>query len=463
MQRGASPTEGSPSRGAAVRQTRRRASRIVARLRDAGHQALFAGGCVRDLLLGIDPVDYDIATSAPASTVQQLFPRTVPVGVQFGVVVVLDDGEPFQVATFRRDGAYVDHRHPVSVEFSDARHDAERRDFTVNGMFLDPATGEVLDYVGGRADLEAGIVRAIGDPYARFDEDRLRLLRAVRFAARFGWEIEPATFAAIVELAPTVTGIAWERIGDEIVKILGEGRARRGFELLDRSRLLDVVLPEIAALRGVAQSADHHPEGDVFTHTLLCLEKLEPARHGEALALAVLLHDVAKPQCAVTQPDGRITFHGHCERGARVAAAVVERLRRSREVADRVAWLVEHHLQHLDAPKMRVARLKRFLAEPWIDDLLELVRIDSLSASGDLTPYEFCRAKRAELLAHDPLPEPLLRGRDLIALGHRPGPRFRKILEEAFDAQLEGELSTASDALDWARRHYPGPGEEAAR
>jgi poly(A) polymerase len=463
VQRGASPTEGSPSRGAAAGQTRRRASRIVARLRDAGHQALFAGGCVRDLLLGIEPDDYDIATSAPASVVQQLFPRTVPVGVQFGVVIVLEDGEPFQVATFRRDGAYVDHRHPVSVEFSDARHDAERRDFTVNGMFLDPATDQVIDHVGGRADLDAGIIRAIGDPYARFGEDSLRLLRAVRFAARFGWTIEPATFAAIRALAGTVTGIAWERIGDEIVKILTEGHARRGFELLDESGLLGEVLPEIAALRGVAQSADHHPEGDVFTHTLLCLEKLESERHGEALALAVLLHDVAKPQCAVLQPDGRITFHGHCERGAPIAEAVVERLRRSRDVTDRVAWLVQHHLRHLDAPKMRVAKLKRFLAEPWIEDLLELVRIDSLSASGDLTLYELCRAKRSELLAEEPLPAPLLRGRDLIALGHRPGPRFRQILDEAFDAQLEGELANEADARDWVRRRHPSAGGEATR
>jgi poly(A) polymerase len=461
VQREASPTEGRRSRGAAVRQTRQRATRIVARLREAGHQALFAGGCVRDLLLGIDPADYDIATSAPASVVQQIFPRTVPVGVQFGVVIVLEDGEPFQVATFRRDGAYVDHRHPVSVEFSDARHDAERRDFTVNGMFLDPQTDEVLDYVGGRADLAAGIVRAIGDPYARFDEDRLRLLRAVRFAARFGWTIEPATFAAIVKLAPTVTGIAWERIGDEIVKILGEGHARRGFELLNESGLLDVVLPEIAALRGVAQSADHHPEGDVFTHTLLCLDKLERDRHGEALALAVLLHDVAKPQCAVQQPGGRITFHGHCEQGAPIAESVVERLRRSRDVADRVAWLVEHHLRHLDAPRMRVAKLKRFLAEPWIEDLLELVRIDALSASGDLSHYEFCRTKRAELLAAEPLPEPLLRGRDLIALGHRPGPRFREILDGAFDAQLEGAITTAEEAREWVRQRYPSQGDEA--
>ena len=441
---------------------RARAVDVVRRLRAAGHEALFAGGCVRDELLGIEPEDYDIATSAPASVVQQMFPRTVPVGVQFGVVLVLQGGDPFQVATFRRDGAYVDHRHPVSVEFSDARHDAERRDFTINGMFLDPESGEVIDYVGGRADLAAGVIRAIGDPYARFDEDRLRLLRAVRFAARFGWGIEPATFTAIARLAPTITGIAWERIGDEIVKILTEGRARRGFELLADCGLLDVLLPEVAALHGVEQSADHHPEGDVLTHTMLCLEKLEPGRHGEVMGLTVLLHDVAKPACAERRPDGRITFHGHCERGAPIAEEICLRLRRSRETAERVAWLVEHHLHHVQAPQMRLAKLKRFLGLPHIEELLELTRIDTLSASGDLAAYDFCVEKRTELLAEEPLPEPLLRGKDLIELGHRPGPRFREILERAFDAQLEGDITTTDAARAWLRERYPAPDRGAS-
>jgi poly(A) polymerase len=435
---------------------------VVRRLRAAGHEALFAGGCVRDLLLGLVPADYDIATAAPASVVQELFPRTVPVGVQFGVVLVMEDGEPFQVATFRRDGAYVDHRHPISVEFSDAQHDAERRDFTINGMFLDPETDRVIDYVGGQADLAAHVIRAIGDPYARFDEDRLRLLRAVRFAARFGWDIAPETFAAITKLAPSITGIAWERIGDEIVKILTEGHAKRGFTLLAESGLLTVLLPEIAALQGVEQSPDHHPEGDVFTHTLLCLDKLEAGRHGEALALAVLLHDVAKPACAERRDDGRITFHQHCERGAPIAAEIcLSRLRRSRDTADRVAWLVENHLRHVQAPQMRVATLKRFLAQPAMDDLLELTRIDALSGSGDLTAYDFCIAKRAELLVEQPLPEPLLSGRDLIALGHRPGPLFREILDRAFDAQLEGELTSVDAARTWLRERYPAPDRRA--
>ena len=430
------------------------------RLRAAGHEALFAGGCVRDLLLGREPEDYDIATSAPAGEVQQLFARTVPVGVQFGVVLVLEDGDQFQVATFRRDGAYLDHRHPVEVHFADARRDAERRDFTINGMFLDPETDTVLDYVGGRADLDAGIVRAIGDPDARFDEDRLRLLRAVRFAARFDYAIEPATWQAVQRLASTIVGIAWERIGEEIVKILTEGRARRGFELLSAAGLLAILLPEIEALRGVLQSPDFHPEGDVFTHTMLCLDKLDPERHGEPLALAVLLHDVAKPACATRHPDGRVSFHGHCEQGAVGAAEICQRLRRSRETGEQVAWLVANHLRHVQAPKMRVSTLKRFLAEPLIDDLLELTRIDTLSSTGDLGAYELCRSKQAELLQEQPLPDPLLRGRDLIALGHRPGPLFREILDRAFDAQLEGEITTPEAALAWVQARYPptGPG-----
>ncbi len=442
-----------------ARPVRAAAERVVRRLREAGYEALFAGGCVRDLLLGIEPEDYDVATSAPGEEVQRLFPRTVPVGVQFGVVLVLEDGEQIQVATFRRDDVYLDHRHPVSVRFSDERGDAERRDFTINGMFLDPLTGEVRDWVGGREDLRRGVIRAIGDPFARFDEDRLRLLRAIRFAARFNYTIEPATWDAICKLAKTIVGIAWERIGDEIVKILREGGARRGFELLSESGLLAVLLPEVEALRGVEQSPDHHPEGDVFTHTMLCLEKLEP-RHGEALALAVLLHDVGKSACMERRPDGRVTFHGHCERGAEMTLEIARRLRRSRETAERAAVLVEQHLRHLQAPTMRLATLRRFLAQPHIDDLLELVRIDALSGSGDLTTYEFCVKKKDELAREERLPEPLLRGRDLIDLGYRPGPRFREILERAFDAQLEGELDSTEAARAWALRHHPPDGPD---
>jgi poly(A) polymerase len=431
------------------------AERIVRRLRAKGHEALFAGGCVRDLLAGREPQDYDVATSARAEEVQRLFARTVPVGAHFGVVLVVEDGVPVEVATFRRDGAYLDHRHPIAVEFCGAREDALRRDFTINGMFLDPATDEVTDYVGGRADLSAGIIRAIGDPAARFDEDRLRLLRAVRFAASFGFEIEPGTWDALRGLAPGILAIAAERIGEEVVKILLEGAARRGFELMAESGLLGIVLPEIAAMRGVEQSPEHHPEGDVFAHTLLCIAKLDPSRHGEPLALAVLLHDVAKPICRERQPDGRITFYGHCEQGAEMTRAICRRLRRSREVGERAAWLVANHLRHVQAREMRTATLRRFLAEPQIADLLELVRIDALSASGDLSTWQFCQQRLQGLAADARRPEPFLRGRDLIELGHSPGPEFRRILEAAYDAQLEGEVRSNEEARTWAAVRFP--------
>jgi poly(A) polymerase len=430
----------------------RRARSVVTRLRADGYQALFAGGCVRDRLRGEEPTDYDVATDAPADVVQRIFERTVPVGAQFGVVLVLVEGQPIEVATFRADAAYRDGRHPVSVRFASAEEDARRRDFTINGMFLDPDTGTVLDYVGGRADLEAGIIRAIGDPAARFAEDRLRLLRAVRLAAKLGYTIEPATFAAISRLAAEITDIAWERIGDEIVRILTEGAARRGFELLDATGLLAAVLPEVARLKGVEQSPDFHPEGDVFTHTLLLLERLE--RPTETLALGALLHDIAKPLCA--RRDGaRITFYGHCEQGEPLAVAICQRLRRSRAVWERVGYLVRHHLRLTDAAAMRRSTLRRFLAEDGIDELLELGRLDALASSGNLHSYEFCRAQQAAF-AREPLkPPPLLRGRDLLALGYPPGPRYAEILRAVEDRQLEGDLASREDALAWVARHYP--------
>lgn len=429
----------------------RLARAVAERLRDAGYTAYFAGGCVRDRLLGIEPGDYDVATDADAAAVQTLFPRTVPVGARFGVVLVLVDDEQFEVATFRADAEYLDGRHPTSVRFSSPEEDARRRDFTINGMFLDPETGEVLDYVGGRADLAAGIIRAIGDPFARLAEDRLRMLRGVRFAARFGFALEPATLAAISRSAPQIVDISRERIGDEIVKILVDsppGGARRAFELLDETGLLRVILPEIDALKGVRQSPDHHPEGDVFVHTLGLLERLD--RPTETLALAALLHDVAKPASAAER-SGRITFYGHCERGAEMALEICRRLRRSRTTGERVAWLVRHHLRHRDAPQMRRSTLKRFLREDGIDELLELARLDALASSGDLSSWEFCRAQLATIGDEELRPEPLLTGRDLLALGLAPGPRIGRLLGALADAQLEGELTTRDEALAWVR------------
>jgi tRNA nucleotidyltransferase/poly(A) polymerase len=423
---------------------------VVQTLRGHGFPAYLAGGCVRDMLLGVEPKDFDVATSARAVDVQRLFSHTVPVGVQFGVILVFLEGNPFEVATFRSDGAYLDGRHPVSVRFSDAREDARRRDFTINGMFYDPVAEQVIDYVGGRQDLETRVIRAIGDPYARFSEDRLRMLRAVRFAARLGFTIAPETFAAVQALAPTIVDMAWERIGDEIVKILTEGGAQRAFALLAESGLLPMILPEIAAMCGVEQSPDFHPEGDVFVHTLLALDLLEHPT--DTLALGVLLHDVAKPVCQGRKGE-RITFYGHCEQGADMAVAICQRLKRSRETWERVAYLVKNHLRLVEAPRMRQSTLKRFLRAEGIEELLALARIDALASSGDLRPYEFCRRALAELGPEQIAPPRLLGGDDLIQMGLEPGPQFKKILDAVEEAQLEGRLLTRADALAWVREH----------
>jgi tRNA nucleotidyltransferase/poly(A) polymerase len=425
---------------------------IVRRLREAGFEAVLAGGCVRDRLLGVEPSDYDVATSARPDDVESLFDKTIPVGKQFGIVIVVLNGRNFEVATFRQDGPYLDGRRPMSVRFADARTDALRRDFTINAMFEDPLTGEIIDYVGGRADLASGVVRAVGDPRARFAEDRLRVIRAVRFATRFGFEIDPATLAAVRTDPGKLSVVSAERIGEELVRILTEGAARDGFALLDQTGLLDVVLPEITAMKGCEQSRDHHPEGDVFVHTLLCLSHL-PAGCSESLALGVLLHDVAKPATAELR-DGRHTFYGHLERGAEMAVEICARLRRSRAVGDRVRFLVAQHLRHCSAPEMRPATLKRFLRQDGIDELLELARIDALSANGDLRYYEFCRAALADLGEEKVRPARFVNGADLIEMGLEPGPSFSLILEAVEDAQLDGTITTREDALEFVRARW---------
>ena len=432
----------------------RAARSIATRLRDAGYTAYLAGGCVRDRLLGCEPKDFDVASDAPVVVVQRLFPKTIPVGVQFGVVIVVQDGEAVEVATFRADDVYLDGRHPTAVRFSSPQEDARRRDITINGMFLDPVSDTLIDYVGGQADLRLGIIRAIGDPAARISEDRLRMLRAVRFAARFGFTIEPVTFAAIQDAAPSIVDIAWERIGEEVARILTDstgGSARRGFELLDASGLLTPILPEVAALHGVAQSPDYHPEGDVWVHTLGLLGQLE--HPSETLAFGALLHDIAKPRTA-QQTEKRITFYGHCEIGADMAVAICQRLRRSRETWERVAYLVQDHLRLVHAPDMRLSTLKRFLAHDGIDELLELARLDALASNHDLTFYDFCRQKLRELSAEDIKPPPLVRGRDLLDLGFEPGPQFSEMLDAVSEAQLDGTLTTPEEALAWVRQRY---------
>ena len=428
---------------------------IVRRLRAAGYESYLAGGCVRDMLLNKEPQDYDITTGAKPGEIAKIFPDTIPVGAQFGVILVVVDGTPFEVASFRHDGPYLDGRHPSHVRYGSLREDVLRRDFTINGMIYDPVDDAVIDLVNGRQDLQAGIIRAIGEPRARFEEDRLRMIRAVRFAASLDFNVEGKTLAAIGELAATVTLVSWERIGDEITRILTEGGARRGFELLDETGLLEAVLPEIAAMKGVEQSPDYHPEGDVFAHTLLLLGQLKAPT--ETLAYGCLLHDVAKPVC-VRREGERITFYGHMERGAEMAEVILQRLKRSRDTWERVSYLVRSHLRHTQAPNMRLSTLKRFLGEDAIDELLELTRIDALAANGDLTHYNFCKAKLAELEEADIHPEPLVRGRDLIALGLTPGPVFGQILAQVEEAQLGGELRGRQEAIEWVRKNFANRG-----
>lgn len=438
--------------GAAVIVNQRQlAESVIKSLRAAGYTALLAGGCVRDLLLGRPPKDYDVATSARPEEVRALFPRALAVGEAFGVVIVIEGQEQVEVATFRREAGYADGRHPDAVAFTDAREDALRRDFTINGMFLDPATGEVLDYVGGRADLKARTIRAIGDPRRRFAEDHLRLLRAVRFAAELGFEIEPATAAAVRELAEKVVLVSGERIAMEIERILTAPPAhrRRGLELASDLGLLRVLLPEVETMRGVAQGPDVHPEGDVYTHTLLCVEFLrEPTFE---LALAGLLHDSGKPGTAMLR-EGRCTFYGHPELGEKIVLGVAGRLRLSTLRTRRVAWLVRQHMRLVSAEEMRTARLKRLFAEDGFEELAELWRADALASGGTAEAYESLMAVYRAMGQEEVRPHPLVTGSDLIGLGLEPGPAFKAILEEVYDAQLEGTARTKDDALALARK-----------
>lgn len=432
---------------------RDKAVAIVKRLRQAGFESYLAGGCVRDFLLNKAPQDYDIATSARPEDVQRIFPRTIPVGAQFGVILVMLDGHSFEVASFRFDGPYLDGRRPSQVRYGTLQEDIFRRDFTINGLVYDPIEDRLIDLIGGKKDLERRCIRAIGNPRERFDEDRLRMVRAIRFAASLNFEIDSATMDAIKQSAATITQISWERIGEEITRILTEGGARRGFELLDETGILKVVLPEIEQMKGVEQGSEHHPEGDVFKHTLLTLSHLEAP--SESLAYGCLLHDIAKPVC-FRKEDDRITFYGHTDHGAEMAEAVLKRLKRGRATWERVSYLVKNHLRHTQAPKMRLSTLKRFLREDGIHELLELARIDALSSSGDLQYHRFCQERLAEMQEEEIRPEPLLRGKDLIEMGYIPGPIFAEILQRVEDAQLGGELTGRQQAIDWVKQNYPG-------
>ncbi len=426
------------------------ALRIVETLRGVGFQALLAGGCVRDLALGRAPKDWDVATDAGPEEVAALFANTVAVGAQFGIsVVMLDEGD-YEVARFRRDGPYRNGRRPASIEPADACADALRRDFTINGLFYDPASGEILDYVGGQQDLDAKVIRAIGDPAARFAEDYLRLLRAVRFAARLGFTIEPATWDALCAQAERIAGVSAERIRDELTLLLTEGGAVRGLRLLDQSGLLQAVLPEVAAMRGVPQEAEFHPEGDVWTHVQLLFEYLdEPSAE---LAWSALLHDIGKPSTMVRAE--RIRFHGHDAVGAEMAAAICGRLRMSNESRRVICTLVAEHMRISHVRQMRPSTLMRLLREPHFPELLQLHRADCLASHGKLDLYEFCQEQLAALKKEHLRPPALLTGSDLIALGFAPGPLFREILAAVEDAQLEGKLDSYQSALRFVQRKF---------
>ncbi len=452
---------------------------IIDTLRQRGHQAYLAGGCVRDLLLHREPADYDVSTSATPSQVMEIFPEAYAVGAQFGVVLIpCDSPAPIvvnpprsehnfpamgsatvEVATFRSDLGYTDGRHPDAVRFSQSpREDAIRRDFTINGMMLDPAspdplTNGVLDFVGGRKDLEAGIIRAIGDPETRFAEDKLRMLRAVRFAARFEYEIEPATFSAIQCHAPEIRIVSRERVRDELTRMLVEGHAHRAFLLLDETQLLSEILPEMSIMNGVEQPPEFHPEGDVFSHTLMLLDYL-PLPCPPTLAWGALLHDVGKPATFRRAPD-RIRFDNHVEVGVKIAEAICKRLRFSRDDTQQILALVDNHMRFGHVSRMKESTLKRFMRLPAFNEHLALHRADSLASHRNLRTYEFLQAKLHETPPQEIRPTSLVNGDDLIAAGYAPGPKFREILEAVEDAQLEGRLASRDAALEYVAREFP--------
>jgi poly(A) polymerase len=458
---------------------------IVRSLRERGYQAYLVGGCVRDLQLGREPADYDVSTDARPEEVMRIFPKTWAVGAQFGVVLVpVESGDReigrsddlknteaqesitrspdhpitrcIEVATFRSDGLYADGRHPDQVTYSkDPREDVQRRDFTINGLLLDPITDQVLDYVGGQSDLHHQLIRTIGAPEKRFAEDKLRMLRAVRFAARFGYRIDPGTMQAIQQLAPQIAQVSRERVRDELTKMLTEGRARRAFELLDETGLLHEVLPEAEKMKGVEQPPEFHPEGDVWVHTLLMLEKLPP-NASPTLGWGALLHDVGKPPTFRVAPD-RIRFDHHVEVGIAMAEDIARRLHMSNDDTRQMAALVGQHMRFADALHMKPSTLKRFMRQPEFAEHLEMHRIDCLASHGDLAIYEYLRKKLEETPPEQIRPQPLLTGHDLLAMGYRPGPRFREILSAVEDAQLEGSATSREQAVELVRREFPLP------
>jgi len=431
------------------------ATKVISKLQQSGYLAYFAGGCVRDLLRDQVPTDYDIATNALPEQVTSLFSKTRSVGAHFGVIIVISGEFAFEVATFRNDGSYGDGRRPESVEFTSPEEDVLRRDFTINGIFYDPIEGSTIDYVNGQDDIESGTVRAIGDPESRFREDHLRLLRAVRFAARFDYQIEENTWAAICSHAEEIKNISEERIRDELSKILTDPNRVRGFDLLVESGLMEAVIPEILDLKGCEQPPQFHPEGDVFVHTrlMLTLLKDDPSL---SLVLSVLLHDIGKPSTySYDEESDRIRFNGHDKIGAEMASDILKRLKFPNKVIEEVTEMVANHMTFKDVQKMREAKLKRFMARPTFEDETELHRVDCLGSWGGLDNYDFLNQKRTEFDNEPIIPPPLLTGNDLIEIGWEPGPRLGEVLTKVQDMQLEKNLNSKEEALDWVNANYP--------
>lgn len=435
---------------------------IIRTLRQQGFQAYLVGGCVRDLLLNREPADYDVATNATPAQVMEIFPETWAVGEQFGVVLVpIPDGQgqisqarAIEVATFRSDLGYSDGRHPDEVRFSqNPQEDVIRRDFTINGMMLDPLANKVLDFVGGQKDLQNRLIRAIGDPDIRFREDKLRMLRAVRFSARFNYKIEPATLQVIQRRAGEILLVSRERVRDELTKMLTEGHGRSAFLLLDQNGLLSEVLPEISKMKGVQQPPEFHPEGDVFAHTLLLLDHL-PSPCPPTLAWGALLHDVGKPATFRVAPD-RIRFDDHVDVGVKIGEEICHRLRFSNDDTAQLLALIKNHMRFGHVSRMKESTLKRFMRLPGFDEHLALHRADSLASHGNLSTYESLQSKLNETPAPELRPSVLIDGDDLIAAGYRPGPRFREILNAVEDAQLEGQLVSRDAALEYVVREFP--------
>ena len=435
------------------------ATNIVHRLQTAGFEAFWAGGCVRDMLLGREPKDYDVATNARPEQIEKLFPKTIPVGRQFGVILVIEEGREFQIATFRAESTYTDGRRPESVRFSDAREDAIRRDFTVNGLFFDPAASQLYDWVGGEADLRAKRIRTIGSPAERFAEDHLRLLRAIRLAAQLGFEIEPDTFSAVRKHAEKISRVSAERIRDELIKLFAPPHAARGLTLLHESGLMPHVLPELVPALTCEQSPDYHPEGSVFNHIRLMLEHLPDPLPDASLPWAAILHDIGKPDTAArNEQTGRIHFYEHEKVGAVMAEAILQRLRFPRKQTEEITAAVRHHMQFKDAPNMRKSTLRRMLLRETFPLELELHRIDCLGSHRRLDIYDFLQQQRAELKNQPHLTPPLLTGDDLIALGMKPGPGIGAALHELRDKQLAEELGTPEQAREWVKQRLAASG-----